>query len=50
MTSDKVMVMSRGEVIEFDTPQNLVNERRSQFNQYLSEVGKESQKQSQPVE
>ena len=37
MKSDKIMVMSFGEVVEFDTPQQLMSDPESRFSQLLRE-------------
>lgn len=39
--SDKVMVLSYGEVLEFDSPQNLMNDPASEFSGLLKEIEKD---------
>ena len=31
MDNDRVMVLDKGEIIEFDTPSNLLNDKNSNF-------------------
>lgn len=38
--SDKVLVLSHGEVVEYDAPQTLMNDPNSQFSELLKEIKK----------
>jgi ATP-binding cassette, subfamily C (CFTR/MRP), member 1 len=40
MHSDRVLVMQKGEVAEFDSPQNLLDRPESIFKEYVSSFGK----------
>ena len=39
--SDKVMVLSYGEIIEYDTPTTLINDPASEFSSLLRDIEKE---------
>jgi len=41
INSDKVMVLSFGEILEFDSPQNLMSDPASEFSELLKEIEKE---------
>ena len=41
MDSSKILVMDAGEVKEFDTPQNLIDNKESVFNQMINATGRE---------
>jgi ABC-type multidrug transport system fused ATPase/permease subunit len=36
--SDKVLVLSYGQIKEFDSPKNLMNDKSSEFSQLLKEL------------
>ena len=36
MNADKILVLENGEIIEFDTPQNLLNNKNSYFYDFYS--------------
>jgi len=40
MGSDKVLVLSHGQVVEYDAPQTLMNDPTSQFSELLKEIKK----------
>ena len=40
MGSDKVLVLSHGEVVEYDAPQTLMNDPNSKFSDLLKEIKK----------
>lgn len=39
--SDKVMVLSFGQILEYDSPQALMSDPASEFSQLLAEIKKE---------
>lgn len=39
--SDKVMVLSFGQIVEFDSPQTLMNDPASEFSSLLRDIEKE---------
>jgi ABC-type multidrug transport system fused ATPase/permease subunit len=39
--SDKVMVLSFGQILEYDSPQTLMSDPASEFSQLLTEIKKE---------
>lgn len=41
--SDKVLVLSRGEVVEYDSPTNLMNDPASEFAKLLKELKKKKE-------
>jgi len=41
ITSDKVMVLSFGRILEFDSPQALMRNANSEFSSLLKEIEKE---------
>ena len=43
INSDKVMVLSYGKILEFDSPQNLMQDPNSEFTGLLKEIEKEEQ-------
>lgn len=43
LSCDRVMVLSFGELLEFDTPQRLMQDANSEFNKFLRELEKENQ-------
>ena len=38
MNSDKILVLSFGEVLEYDSPQNLMEDKSSEFSKLLEEI------------
>lgn len=46
--SDRVLVLSKGTVAEFDTPQNLLNNKDSTFYGMMSEAQQEAKKKENP--
>ena len=40
MGSDKVLVLSHGEVVEYESPQTLMNDPNSKFSELLKEIKK----------
>jgi len=40
--SDKVLVLSYGKVVEYDSPENLQNDKNSEFSKLLQELEKEN--------
>lgn len=43
IASDRVLVLSFGEVLEYDSPQNLMDNPDSEFSKLLQELKKEEQ-------
>lgn len=41
IASDKVMVLSFGKILEYDSPKNLMNNQNSEFSLLLKEIEKE---------
>lgn len=41
--SDKVLVLSHGEVVEYDTPKNLTKDPSSEFSKLLKELKKKKE-------
>ena len=40
MSCDRVLVLSYGNIVEFDQPQSLMQDKKSEFNQFLREIQK----------
>ena len=46
INSDKVLVLSFGEILEYDSPSNLMQDPHSEFSQLLQELKKENENNS----
>jgi len=46
INSDKVLVLSFGEILEYDSPFNLMQDPHSEFSQLLQELKKENENNS----
>ena len=44
ISSDKVMVLSYGQILEYDSPQTLMDDPASEFSGLLREIKKEEEK------
>jgi ABC-type multidrug transport system fused ATPase/permease subunit len=44
--SDKVLVLSHGEIAEYDTPQSLMADPQSKFSELLKELKKKKQEEA----
>jgi ABC-type multidrug transport system fused ATPase/permease subunit len=44
INSDRVLVLSYGQILEYDKPKNLMNDKTSEFSKLLQEVEKKAEK------
>jgi ATP-binding cassette, subfamily C (CFTR/MRP), member 1 len=47
INSDRVLVLSFGQILEYDTPANLMANSNSEFSKLLQDIKKEEQKSNQ---
>lgn len=40
INSDRVLVLNYGQILEYDSPKNLMNDKNSEFSQLLKEIEK----------
>jgi len=50
ITSDRVMVLSFGQILEYDNPQTLMSDPNSEFTALLQEMKEEEAKKGEPEE